>query len=127
MAFMTINGVDVPMPAYDSGGFSLSTLVDGGRNLEGAFIGTVIGDDKLKIETTFPLLSPEETARFLAMFDRRQGGSFTNTFRVYDPALGYVRDALMYVGDRSGRPFKISGFTGKPEYYRDIKANFIEV
>lgn len=127
MAYIMHNGVAIPAPSYGSGGFSLSTLVDGGRNMEGNFIGSVIGDDKLKIEITFPAMTTSELSRFLSIFDRRQGGSFTNWFNVYDPALGRRRDALMYVGDRSGRPFRLDRITSNPEMFLDVKANLIEV
>lgn len=117
----------IPAPAYGSGGFTLSTLVDGGRNQNGSFIGQVIGDDKLKVDVTFEALRPDELQRFLALFDRRQGGSFTNWFTVYDPALGTFRQALMYVGDRSGQPFKVDPNTNMPEWFLKVKANLIEV
>ena len=117
----------IPAPAYGSGGFTLSTLVDGGRNQNGQFIGQVIGDDKLKIDITFAALRPAELQRFLALFDRRQGGSFTNWFTVLDPALGAYRQALMYVGDRSGHPIMVDKISGVPRHYLDIKANLIEV
>ena len=128
MAYIThSSGMVIPAPEYGSGGFSLSTLVDGGRNQNGNFIGQVIGDDKLKIEVTFAALNPTELQRFLALFDRRVGGSFTNTFRVYDPAIGNFRNALMYVGDRSGQPFKLNPNTSIPEWFLKVKANLIEV
>jgi len=128
MAYIThSSGMVIPAPAYGSGGFTLSTLVDGGRNQNGRFIGQVIGDDKLKVDITFAALSPAELQRFLALFDRRQGGSFTNWFTVYDPALGAFRQALMYVGDRSGKPLKVNPSTSVPEWFLDIKANLIEV
>lgn len=117
----------IPAPAYGSGGFTLSTLVDGGRNQEGNFIGQVIGDDKLKIDITFSALTPVQLQKFLALFDRRQGGSFTNTFTVLDPALGTFRQALMYIGDRSGQPLMLDAVTSIPEWYLNIKANLIEV
>lgn len=128
MAYIThSSGMVIPAPSYGSGGFTLSTLVDGGRNANGNFIGQVIGDDKLKIDVTFAELSPEELRRFLALFDRRVGGSFTNTFTVYDPALGRYRQALMYVGDRSGNPIMVNDSTGLPKHFLNIKANLIEV
>lgn len=127
MGYINHNGVAIPAPAYGSGGFSLSTLVDGGRNQNGNFIGQVIGNDKLKIEIEFAAMTPSELQRFLAIFDRRVGGSFTNVFTVYDPALGRFREALMYVGDRSGNPLKVNTTTGVPERFLNIKANLIEV
>lgn len=119
-------GVEVPSPKFGSGGFTLSTFVDGGRNQNANFIGQVIGDDKLKYDITFATLSPEELRRFLSLFDRRVGGKFTNNFEVYDPVLGRFRSALMYVGDRSGQPFKLDD-SDIPERFLDVKANLVEV
>lgn len=127
MAYIMYNGIAIPEPAYGSGGFQLSTLVDGGRNQLGNFIGQVIGDDKLKYEMVWPALTPQEVQELLAIFDRRQGGSFTGTWNLYDPALGQMRDVLMYVNDRTGRPFKVTPSTRMPELFLDVKLNLIEV
>lgn len=121
------SGITIPQPAYGSGLITLATLVDGGRNQNGKFIGQVIGDDKLKVEITFAALKPEEVKIFLSLFDRRVGGKFAQTFTVYDPVLMDYRDCLMYVGDRTMRPFNLNVLTGHPEWFLNIKANLIEV
>lgn len=56
----TAKGIALPPPLLGSGNISISTLVDGGRNGNGNFIGQVVGDDKLKLEMSFPALSPAE-------------------------------------------------------------------
>lgn len=127
MAYIMYNGVAIPEPAYGSGGFQLSTLVDGGRNELGNFIGQVIGDDKLKYEMSWPALTPNEVQRLLSVFDRRQGGTFTGVWNLYDPALGRHRDVLMYVNDRTGQPFKVRQVSRVPELFLDVKLNLIEV
>lgn len=66
----TDGGIALPAPALNSGKVSISTLVDGGRNQNGNFIGQVIGNDKLKIEMKFPVLYPQEMMNFLKLFDR---------------------------------------------------------
>ena len=124
----TDTGIALPAPELGSGKVSVSTLVDGGRNAaDGTFIGSVIGDDKLKIELQFIKLSPAEMQRFLAIFDRQQGGRFVNTFRVFDPRANDFVYKQMYVGDRSGTPYLVDKTTLRPAYWRDVTANLVEV
>lgn len=123
----TRSGIVVPTPALDSGKTTIATLVDGGRNSNGDFIGQVLGNDKLKIEMSWKVLTPEQFQTLLKIFDRQQGGSFVNDFRVFDPRVNDFVWKTMYVGDRSGRPFKVSPQTFRPEYWLDVQANLIEV
>ena len=124
----TDTGIALPAPELGSGKVSVSTLVDGGRNAaDGTFIGSVIGDDKLKIELQFFKLSPDQMQRCLAIFDRQQGGRFVNTFRVFDPRANDCVYKQMYVGDRSGTPYLVDKTTLRPAYWRDVTANLVEV
>lgn len=123
----TASGVVLPAPALGSGKVTISTIVDSGRNAEGNFLGSVVGDDKLKVECKFPALSPDEMQRLLRIFDRRQGGAFVNRFRVFDPRVNDYVYMDMYVGDRSGTPYTLDANTGKPRFWRDVQANLIEV
>lgn len=120
------SGVVIPAPAYESGGFTLSTFVDGGRNMEGNFIGQYIAD-KYKVDINFAQMSPEQLSSFLALFDPQQGGSFTNQFTVFDARKNDFSTMLMYVGDRSGTPYCVDGSTGRPERWMNVRANLIEV
>ncbi len=122
----TEGGIILPPPVLGSGRISISTMVDGGRNTQGVFVGSVIGDDKLKIEMDLGDLSPAEFRKFLAIFDRKQGGKFVNTFRVYDPRINDFRNITMYVGDRAGTPYLV-GVNGLPLCIKDVQANLIEV
>lgn len=123
----TADGIALPTPALDSGNITISTLVDGGRNQNGNFIGQVIGDDKLKIEMTFNVLYPDEMMTLLRLFDRRYGGAFVNRFKVFDPRINDYAYYNMYVGDRSGFPYMVDKATGKPKFWRQVKANLIQV
>ena len=123
----TSTGVALPTPQYDSGKVSISTLVDGGRNVNGDFIGSVIGNDKLKIECNFAALTPEQMMNWLRIFDRSQGGAFVNTFRVFDPRYNDYVLKRMYIGDRSGTPFILNPTTQKPTYWVNVSGNLIEV
>ena len=124
----TASGIALPEPAFDSGGVTISTLVDAGRNARGNFVGTVIGNDKLKIELSWSVLTPEQFQTLLDLFDRDRGGRFVNDFNVYDPRTMTYRTIKMYVGDRSGKPIMVSNpGVGHPKYWLDVQANLIEV
>ena len=83
----TAGGIALPPPELGSCGVTISTMVDGARNGNGDFIGQVVGDDKLKIEVSFGMLTPSEMQTLLSLFDRKRGGKFINTFRVFDPRV----------------------------------------
>ena len=123
----TSSGIALPTPALESGKVTISTLVDGGRNSEGMFIGSVIGDDKLKVECKFNVLDPEQMQTLLQIFDRNQGGHFINTFRVFDPRVNDFVYLDMYVGDRSGTPYMVNKKTMQPSFWRNVQANLIQV
>lgn len=123
----TASGIALPTPAFGSGKTIISTVVDGGRNTEGNFIGSVVGDDKLKIECTFKALTPEQMMNLLKIFDRKQGGRFVNTFRVFDPRVNDFVYMEMYVGDRSGTPYLVNPNTMRPSYWTDVQANLIQI
>lgn len=129
MAWITTqSGIAIPDPAVESGNITISTLVNGGRNADGKFVGQVIGNDKLKIELSWNVLTPEQFQALLSLFDKTQGGKFVNTFTVYDPRTMTYRNIKMYVGDRSGRPLMVSNAgSGHPKYWTDVQANLIEV
>ncbi|MBW2595133.1 MAG: hypothetical protein JRC93_04025 [Deltaproteobacteria bacterium] len=124
----TTAGIEIPEPAFDSGNVTISTLVNAGRNANGQFIGQVIGNDKLKIELNWKILTPTQFQALLKIWDRSQGGSFVNAFTVYDPRTKTYRSIDMYVGDRMGKPIMITNpGTGHPKYWQDIQANLIEI
>ena len=123
----TAKGIALPPPLLGSGNISISTLVDGGRNGNGNFIGQVVGDDKLKLEMSFPALSPAEFMGLLKIFDRKCGGKFINTFRVFDPRVNDFVYMDMYVGDRSGTPVRIDAARWLPGAWKSVKANLIQV
>jgi hypothetical protein len=123
----TASGVALPAPALESGRVTIATIVDSGRNSYGNFIGSVVGDDKLKVDMNFSVLYPEQMANLLKIFDRPQGGHFINRFRVFDPRINDFTYMDMYVGDRSGTPYMVNKQTMKPAFWRNVQANLIQV
>ena len=130
MAFtwvMLPDGTPLVNPKYGSGTLTLATSVDGGRNMDGFFIGNVVGNDKIKVDWTIASIEPQELANILSLFDRRVGGRFAREFLVYDPVLARHMPKLMYVGDRTMQPFKFNSNTGELERFLDVRLNIIEV
>ena len=120
------NSIPLPYPAVGSGGVTINTMVDGGRNANGDFLGTVIGEDKLCYEISFASLEPIEYEKFLGIFNRNGGGRFVNTYSVFDPRKNEFVEMKMYVGDRSGRPLQLDK-NAMPTRWMDVKATLIEV
>ena len=123
----TTGGILLPTPMLGSGNTIIATNVDGSRNESGNFIGSVVVNDKLKIEMSFAHMTPTEFMNFLKIWDRAQGGAFVNDFIVFDPRVNDFVTKKMYVGDRNGRPCLLNPSTFVPKYWVDIKANLIEV
>ena len=121
------SGQILPGIAANSGIYTISTTVDGGRNENNDFIGSVVGEDKLKIELNFAMMSPEEFQTLLNMFDRKRGGSFVNTFRIFDPRVNDFVNMKMYVGDRTGRPLMVDRNSFRPTGWVDVSYNLIQV
>ena len=122
----TYSGIVLPSPSLGESGVSISTLVSDGRNLQGNFIGQIIGKDKLKYEMKFGGLYPEEFMNLLRVFDREQGGKFMNDFWVMDPRTHKYVLKTMYVGDRSGTPLSVNSDM-IPTFWGKVQANLIEV
>ena len=115
-----------PAIGYDSGNITIATTVDGGRNINNNFIGQVLGDPKYKYGINFKALSPADMKELLRRLDHTKGGSFVNDFYVHDPASGGIVRKTMYVGDRTGKPFRVHP-GGQPELWLNVVANLIEV
>jgi hypothetical protein len=124
----TYSWQNIPLPKLDSGTLEYATNVDGGRNASGRFIGQTIGSDKMKLNLAFPPLTDTEFHDFLSLFDRAQGGKFTFYVKFYDPRTQAKVIKQMYVGDRSGDPFRVgTTSTGVPSHWLNVKANLVEV
>lgn len=121
--FVYINDVAFPYPDKDSGLQTVSTLVDSARTADGVMRGEKIGRDQGKIEMTWNVLTPEEWARMLRIFD----ANFTFTIRYISMVTNNWITRTFYVGDRSARPFLIDPATNRPKYYTNCKANVIDV
>ncbi len=120
------NWKSVPTPAKGSGTIEINTIVNGGRNITGDFIGETVGNDKCKINLSYGALDNETFMWLMQMFDRDVGGQYVNYVEFYDPRVGQRVIRSMYVGDRKATPHLINE-DGQPELWLDVQCNLIEV
>lgn len=98
-AFLNVNGYDFPCPRY---GFQyiISTIVDSGRNVNGAVVGQKIGRDLFKLNNMQWVGLMPETRRM--MLKALEPFYVSVTFEDY--RTGQPITITMYPGDRTGKP-----------------------
>lgn len=121
-AFITVAGVRFPYPNKESGLQTQTTLVNGGLNSQGVFIGQRIGRDKSKIELQWYSMDAQIWAALLQLFQQ----NFVNPVEYYDMVKGQVIIRNMYVNDRTARPGRINPQTGEWITAKDCKLNLID-
>lgn len=123
-AMVSIGNYAFPEPSTYSS--QTSTIVDGGRNVKGEYIGSVVREDIAKISMTWNFISVQDWATLLSKFSTAQGGSFTNqiTFFLQDTGTWETRE--MYVSDRKANVFKRDN-AGNIIGYTNVSLNLIEV
>jgi hypothetical protein len=120
MSFIKINGYELPPPKR---GYSIivTTMVDSGRNSDGAVVGQRVGRDQYKIDgLEWAWLTAEQWSRIL---------SILSEFFVYvtfiDPVTNSEKTIKMYPSDRSETPYYVDK-NGRPTHYTDCKFNLID-
>lgn len=121
-AFITVAGVRFPYPNKESGLQTQTTLVNGGLNSQGIFIGQRVGRDKSKIELQWYSMDAQTWASLLQLFHQ----NFVNPVEYYDMVKGQVIIRNMYVNDRTARPGRINPQTGEWITAKDCKLNLID-
>lgn len=121
MAYLEINGYELP-PSKRGVSVVVTTVVDAGRNANGAVVGQRVGRDLYKVDgLEWSWLTAEQWERILKTL---------SNFFVYvtfnDPVTNGRKTIKMYCGDRIGEPYWVDG-DGKPTHYRDCKVNLIDV
>ena len=115
MAYLAINGYELPPPKRGVN-VIVTTIVDAGRDANGAVVGQRVGRDQYKIDgLEWPWLTAAQWERIL---------SILSTFN--DPVTNGPKTIKMYCGDRTGQPYWVDG-NGSPTHYRDCKVNLIDV
>lgn len=121
MSYLAINGVELP-PCKRGVNVKVTTVVDSGRNANGVVVGQRVGRDQYKIDALeWSWLSASQWSQILNLMS---GFFFYVTFQ--DPVTGSPKTVQMYCGDRSAEPYFVDG-SGTPLFYRNCKANLIDV
>ena len=120
MAYLAINGQEMPTPKRGLEPI-VTTIVDAGRNANGAVIGQRIGRDMYKLNNLeWPWLTAEEWSRILSILS-----DFFVMVTFPDPVTNRLITLKMYCGDRTAEPYYLDD-SGMPTHYKDCKVNLID-
>ena len=116
----------VPMPYCDGFNGIISTLVDGGRNANGDFEGSVIGQPKRKIDGfQWKGKTPTEIRPLMQYFKPPE--TFVFYARYFDALDGTFAIRKFYRGDISWKGGIYNSVTNDFETFEYVKMNVIEV
>lgn len=120
MSYLAINGQPLPSPKRGVHPI-VTTVVNAGRNANGAVVGQRIGRDQYKIDgLEWPWLTAEQWSRILTLVS-----PFFFNVTFHDPVTGRLKTIQMYCGDRTAEPYWITS-SGRPTHYKDCKLNLID-
>lgn len=121
MAYLEINGYELPPPKRGVN-IVVTTIVDAGRDANGAVVGQRVGRDQYKIDgLEWSWLTAAQWEKILSVL---------KNFFVYvtfqDPVTNGRKTIKMYCGDRTGEPYWVDS-NGRPTHYRNCKLNLVDV
>lgn len=120
MAYISINGYELP-PCKRGVKIIVTTVVNSGRDANGAVVGQRVGRNQYKIDgLEWAYLTAEQWESILQAIS---DFFFYVTFN--DPVSGSRKTVKMYCGDRSGEPYWVDG-NGTPTHYINCKVNLID-
>jgi hypothetical protein len=120
MSYLKINGYELPPPKRGVHPI-VTTIVDAGRNANGAVIGQRVGRDQYKIDgLEWSWLTAEQWGEILTALK-----DFFVQVSFIDPVTNTEKTIKMYCGDRTGEPYWVDE-NGRPTHYRDCKVNLID-
>lgn len=120
MAYISVNGYDFPSPKRGVKP-TVATMVNSGRNANGAVVGQRVGRDQYKLDTLeWPWLSAKKWGEMLSVLS-----SFFVYVTFIDPVSNSPITIKMYPGDRTAEPYWVDG-NEKPTFYRNCKVNLID-
>ncbi len=120
MAFIEINGYELP-PCKRGVSIVVTTVVNSGRNANGAVVAQKIGRDQYKIDgLEWAWLSADEWEYILTLLK-----DFFVRVTFTDPVSNKRKTIRMYCGDRTAEPYFVDN-SGKPTHYTNCKVNLID-
>ena len=121
MSYLKINDYKLPPPKRGVHPI-VTTVVDAGRNANGAVVGQRVGRDQYKIDgLEWAWLTAETWSEILSELDK-----FFVDVTFIDPVTNKEKTLKMYCGDRSAEPYWVDK-NGHPTHYKDCKFNLIDV
>lgn len=120
-SFLNVNGYDYPCPMY---GFQyiISTVVDAGRNVNGAVIGQKIGRDLYKLDQ-LQWVGLEPVVRRMIL---RSLEPFYVPVTFEDYRTGSPITIMMYPGDRTGKPLIVDQLTHAVTHDESLAFNLVD-
>ncbi len=120
MAFIEVNGYELP-PCKRGVSIVVTTVVNSGRNANGAVVAQKIGRDQYKIDgLEWAWLSADEWEYILTLLK-----NFFVRVTFTDPVSNKRKTIRMYCGDRTAEPYFVDD-SGKPTHYTNCKVNLID-
>lgn len=120
MAYISINGYDLP-PCKRGVKVTVSTVVNSGRDANGAVVGQRIGRDQYKMDALeWSYLTAEQWHTILSLMS---DFFFYVTFN--DPVTNERKTVKMYCGNRTAEPYWVDE-NGTPTHYINCKVNLID-
>lgn len=120
MSYLAINGYELPPPKRGVR-VIVTTVVDAGRNANGAVVGQRVGRDQYKIDgLEWAWLTAEQWERMLLVLS----GFFVYVTFI-DPVTNSPKTIKMYPGDRDAEPYWVDE-NGAPTHYRNCKFNLVD-
>lgn len=120
-AFLNVNGYDYPCPRYGFQ-YTISTIVDAGRNVNGAVVGQRIGRDLYKLDQLqWACLEPAQRMMILQSLEPFYVPVTFEDFRTGQPIT-----IIMYPGDRTGKPLFVDQITHMVKKDESLAFNLID-
>lgn len=120
-SFLSINGYNLPSPKYGFT-YTISTVVNSGRNTDGAVIGQRVGRDLYKLDNLSWVGLPIETRREIL----RALEPFYVDCTFEDYRTGQPITIKMYPSDRKGKPLFSNAITHMVEKDESLSFNLID-
>lgn len=121
MAFLEVNGVQLPCPSVGLE-VILSDAVNSGRNASAEVIAEKVGKTNIKYNNLqWMWLTNEEWTRICSIFS-----NFFVTAKVWNPAKGGFETIKMYPGDRTGQIYWLEEDGVTPKNWTQCKVNIID-
>lgn len=99
-SFLNVSGYDLPCPRYGLE-YTITTIVDAGRNLNAAMVGQKVGRDQYKISNLQWTMKDQETVRLVL----KAIEPFFVPVTFEDAKTGLPITIMMYPSDRTIKPY----------------------